>query len=151
MPEDPEDEVAVGGLDRLDTLVVGGPGAGGEGLRDCVYPLVVMALDGEPAGAGRPRRQGIWLDPYLMLGPRSWHRPVALVDLYRVASAEGYVGATFTIEMNEIPFTAGAASGSRVFRLHFAAFIAPDIKGEQGAAHLFLGANQQLDGFRSRK
>src|SRR3979490_3500212 len=69
MPEDPEDEVAVGGLDRLDTLVVGGPGAGGEGLRDCVYPLVVMALDGEPVGAGRPRRQGIWPDPYRLLRP----------------------------------------------------------------------------------
>ena len=51
VPEDSEDEVTAGGLDRLDALVVGRPGAGRQRIRDLVYTLVMMGLDCQVLGA----------------------------------------------------------------------------------------------------
>ena len=72
---------------------------------------------------------------------------VMLVDLDGVASAEGDVGAAFPCQMREATLSADGAVGIRGGGVHFAVVIAPEIVGEEGAAHQVGLAGKELEGF----
>src|ERR1700682_5357926 len=57
------------------------------------------------------------------------------------------MGPAFTGEMDKVVLTAGTTSGARASGSDFGAFIAPQVKGKQGAPELLVGAYDQFDGF----
>jgi len=75
---------------------------------------------------------------------------IAFVNLDRVSPTEGDVRPAFAGEMYKVALTAGSASGARFSRLNFCPFVPPDVKREQGAAQMLIGAYEKLDRFGRR-
>ncbi len=72
---------------------------------------------------------------------------VVLVDLDGVAAAEGDVGAAFAGQMGEDALAADGAGGVRGAGVDLASLIAPEVEGEEGAAHEVGLVGEELEGF----
>ena len=72
---------------------------------------------------------------------------VVLVDLDGVAAAEGDVGALVAGEVAEDAAVADFAVGAGGGGVDFGAGVGPEVEGEQGAAHGFGLAGEELEGF----
>ena len=68
-------------------------------------------------------------------------RPLALVNLHRIAAAERDVRPSFAGEMNEVALLAGAASRARLVGLDGSVVVAPHVIRQQGAADLVSRAD----------
>ena len=63
---------------------------------------------------------------------REINRPVALVNLHRVAPAQCDVGSAFAFEIDQIAFAADPAA-AWFASIHLRPFIAPDVERKQGS------------------
>jgi len=75
------------------------------------------------------------------------HGAMLLVNLDRVAAAEGDVRAAFAGKMRELATVAAAAAFTRTSGGDLGVLVGPNVPGEQGAAELGAGSDQQLDRF----
>ena len=58
-------------------------------------------------------------------------RPVALMDLHRVAPAQGYVRTCLSREVDKVALLTGAAIGSGFHRRNLRAVVGPHVEGKQ--------------------
>lgn len=73
---------------------------------------------------------------------------MVLVNLHGVATAQGDVGAAFAAQGVKVACAADLAVSSRSPGGDFAAIAAPEIVGEEGAAHLSGLSGEKFEGFR---
>src|SRR5262249_26288809 len=72
------------------------------------------------------------------------HGAMALMKLYRVSSAMGDLGTGFSSQVDELMAFTGLAARPGVPGFDFGVIVAPEVEGEQRAAQLVAGPDQDL-------